>query len=206
MKTKIININKIFTWNPEKDSLDILKNKQILIENNSILKIEDNISDDCKIIDANYCSLTPGFIDSHTHPIFIGDRSIEFYNRAKGLSYEDIKNSGGGILNSIKKVQNSSFDELFESSINNIKPFINHGTTTLEAKSGYGLSVEDEIKKIGGIDIMILGIGMNGHIGFNEPGSNQNTVTRKVRISDNSKEILSNDFNKSFIWILNVFR
>ena len=59
----------------------------------------------------------------------------------------------------------------------------------------YCKSVEDEIKKIGGIDIMILGIGMNGHIGFNEPGSNQNTVTRKVRISDNSREILSNDFN-----------
>ena len=148
MKTKIININKIFTWNLEKDSLDILTNKQILIENNLILKIEDNIGDDCKIIDANHCSLTPGFIDSHTHPIFIGNRSIEFYNRAKGLSYEDIKNYGGGILNSIKKVQDSSFDELFESSINNIKPFINHGTTTLEAKSGYGLSVEDEIKSL----------------------------------------------------------
>ena len=63
-------------------------------------------------------------------------------------NYEDIKNSGGGILSSIKKVQDSSFDELFESSINNIKPFINHGTTTLEAKSGYGLSVEDEIKSL----------------------------------------------------------
>ena len=59
----------------------------------------------------------------------------------------------------------------------------------------YCESVEDEIKKIGGIDIMILGVGMNGHIGFNEPGSNPNTVTRKVKISDNSRKILSNDFN-----------
>ena len=58
----------------------------------------------------------------------------------------------------------------------------------------YCKSVEDEIKKIGGIDIMILGVGMNGHIGFNEPGSNPNTVTRKVKISDNSRKILSNDF------------
>ena len=58
----------------------------------------------------------------------------------------------------------------------------------------YCESVENEIKKIGGIDIMILGVGMNGHIGFNEPGSNPNTVTRKVKISDNSRKILSNDF------------
>lgn len=148
MKTKIININKIYTWNPDSSTLDIIKNKEILIDNAKIVRIEDYIDDDCKIIDAENCVLTPGFIDSHTHPIFIGNRANEFNMRLKGKSYYDIKKMGGGILSSINSLQNSSFDELYESSLNNIEPFINFGTTTLEAKSGYGLSVEDEIKSL----------------------------------------------------------
>ncbi len=149
MKTKIINIKKIITWNPESNALDILLNKEILIENNIIIGIEDNFNNDnYNIIDAEQCIITPGFIDSHTHPIFIGNRSNEFQMRLNGSSYEDIKNAGGGILSSIKSLRKASFNQLYEYSLNNIKPFINAGTTTLEAKSGYGLSVKDEIKSL----------------------------------------------------------
>lgn len=149
MKTKIINIRKIITWNPESNSLDILLNKEVLVENNIIIGIENNFNNhNCNILDAEQCILTPGFIDSHTHPIFIGNRSNEFKMRLNGSSYEDIKNAGGGILSSIKSLREASFNQLYEYSLNNIKPFINFGTTTLEAKSGYGLSVKDEIKSL----------------------------------------------------------
>ena len=148
MKVKITNISKIITWNPDSYSLDIHIDKEILIENDIIVGIEDSFDDNCTIIDAKQSILTPGFIDSHTHPIFIGNRSSEFQMRLQGKSYEDIKNSGGGILSSIKALRKASFDELYEYSLKNIKPFINFGTTTLEAKSGYGLTVEDEIKSL----------------------------------------------------------
>jgi len=149
VKTKITNISKIITWNPESNSLDILFNKEVLIENNIIIGIKDNFnSHNCNIIDAEQCILTPGFIDSHTHPIFIGNRSNEFKMRLNGSSYEDINNAGGGILSSIKNLREASFDQLYKYSLNNIKPFINSGTLTLEAKSGYGLSVKDEIKSL----------------------------------------------------------
>jgi len=148
LKTKIINISKIYTWNPDSSSVDIFKNHEILIENNEILSINKSINENCNIIDAENCVLTPGFIDSHTHPIFIGNRANEFNMRLNGKSYDDIKKMGGGILSSIKSLRNSSFDELYEYSIKNIKPFINFGTTTMEAKSGYGLSVKDEIKSL----------------------------------------------------------
>ena len=148
MKVKITNISKIITWNPDSYSLDIHIDKEILIENDIIIGIEDSFDDNCTIIDAKQSILTPGFIDSHTHPIFIGNRSSEFQMRLQGKSYEDIKNSGGGILSSIKALRKASFDELYEHSLKNIKPFINFGTTTLEAKSGYGLTVEDEIKSL----------------------------------------------------------
>ncbi len=149
MKTKIINISKIITWNQESNSLDILLNKEILVKNNIIIGIENNFNNyNCNIVDAKQCILTPGFIDSHTHPIFIGNRSNEFKMRLNGSSYEDINNAGGGILSSIKSLRKASFDQLYEYSLNNIKPFINSGTLTLEAKSGYGLSVKDEIKSL----------------------------------------------------------
>ena len=148
MKVKITNISKIITWNPDSYSLDTYIDKEILIENDIIVGIEDSFDDNCTIIDAKQSIITPGFIDSHTHPIFIGNRSSEFQMRLQGKSYEDIKNSGGGILSSIKALRKASFDELYEYSLKNIKPFINFGTTTLEAKSGYGLTVEDEIKSL----------------------------------------------------------
>ena len=153
MKTKIINISKIYSWDIVLNHLDIKLNQEILIQNNSIIEVNDIISDEVdKVIDAKGCIATPGFIDSHTHPIFIGDRSNEFIMRLSGKNYNEIKQSGGGILSSIKNVRQASFEELYLASLDNIKPFINYGTTTLEAKSGYGLTFEDEIKSLKVID------------------------------------------------------
>ena len=140
MKTKIINISKIYSWNIDSQQIEVVKNKDILIENDIIIEISSQNDNFDKIYDAKGCILTPGFIDSHTHPIFIGNRSEEFILRLSGSTYEEISSSGGGINYSIKKLRESSDDELFESSYKNISPFINYGTTTIEAKSGYGPS------------------------------------------------------------------
>ena len=99
MKTKITNISKIYSWNTKLDILDIKSNQEILIENNKIIDIKSEIIDDVSyIIDAEQSIVTPGFIDSHTHPIFIGNRSNEFKMRLEGKSYQEIKEEGGGIL------------------------------------------------------------------------------------------------------------
>jgi len=143
MIVKIINIKKIETSNGSIDKNDIL------IENGTIVKIApriDSHSDD--IIDANQNILTPGFVDSHTHPIFTNNRAIEFQQRCNGETYEEIANNGGGILSSIKDLRNTDEDSIFNYCLKNINRFLSNGTTTIEAKSGYGLTLEDEIKSL----------------------------------------------------------
>ncbi len=149
MLKKIVNISKVYTWDPIQNILDEKNNQQILIKDDRILKIDKEINKKVDlIIDAKKCIATPGLIDSHTHPIFVGNRANEFQMRLNGSTYEEIKENGGGILSSIKNVRESSFEELYLNSLKNIKPFINYGTTTMEAKSGYGLSLKDEIKSL----------------------------------------------------------
>ncbi len=97
-------------------------------------------------IDCKGLIALPGFVDSHTHCVFAGERSLEFTMRAEGKSYQEIAAMGGGIRSSVEQVQHASVDEIVRYS----KPFIERalklGTTTMEIKSGYGLSVEDERK------------------------------------------------------------
>ena len=137
MRKKIINISKIYTWDTNLNSLDVKLDQQILIENDKIIKIDTLIKDEVDtIIDAKNCVATPGFIDSHTHPIFIGNRSNEFIMRLNGKSYDEIKESGGGIISSIKNVREASFEEIYLASLENISTIIKNRTTTIEAKSG----------------------------------------------------------------------
>jgi len=99
-------------------------------------------------IDASGKMVLPSWCDSHTHLVFAGPREGEFVDRIKGLSYEDIARNGGGILNSAKKLNATSEEELFESALQRIMEIISHGTGAVEIKSGYGLSVEGELKML----------------------------------------------------------
>lgn len=148
MKTKIINISKIISWNVDTNSIEIIKDKDILIESGKIISISKDIDFHDQIIDGEKCTITPGFIDTHTHPIFVGNRANEFEMRSQGKTYQEISKMGGGINFSVNSLRNCSEEELYLSSLNNIKPFLSFGTTTLEAKSGYGLSLQDEIKSL----------------------------------------------------------
>jgi len=90
----------------------------------------------------------PGFVDSHTHPIFAGTRAEEFEMRCRGMSYQEIAESGGGIRSSVRQLRAATINQLVDRAERHFWQFLSHGTTTIEAKSGYGLSLEDELKSL----------------------------------------------------------
>ena len=92
--------------------------------------------------------VTPGLIDCHTHLVFGGDRAREFEMRLKGASYEEISKAGGGIVSTMKATRSSSLDELVESALPRLDALIAEGITTLEIKSGYGLTIDDEMRML----------------------------------------------------------
>jgi imidazolonepropionase len=104
------------------------------------------------IIDAEGGMVFPSYCDSHTHLVFNGSREEEFNDRIKGLTYQEIADNGGGILNSAKKINEISEDELFEISLERLNKLIQLGTGAIEIKSGYGLSIDNEIKILNVID------------------------------------------------------
>ncbi len=100
------------------------------------------------IIDAGGKLVFPSFCDSHTHLVYAGSREMEYIDKIRGLSYEEIAKRGGGILNSAKKLHETSEDELFNQSMIRINEIIGLGTGAVEIKSGYGLNIHDELKML----------------------------------------------------------
>jgi imidazolonepropionase len=117
--------------------MDVHKINQILVE-----------SPDIETIDASGRFVFPSFCDSHTHLVFSGSREIEYTDKIRGLSYEEIAKRGGGILNSAKKLHETTEDELFRQSVQRVNEIISSGTGAVEIKSGYGLNLEDELKML----------------------------------------------------------
>jgi imidazolonepropionase len=103
---------------------------------------------DLEVIDATGKLVLPAWVDSHTHLVYAGSRHAEFVDRINGLSYEDIATRGGGILNSAKQLENASEEELIQSALVRLNEIQSLGTGAVEIKSGYGLSLESELKML----------------------------------------------------------
>ena len=146
------NIGLLSTFNSITDSFDNIRNCNIDIENGIIIGLGDSNFKGDNIIDCNQKLVTPGFVDAHTHPVFINGREKEFIQRISGKTYQEISNDGGGINSSILGVRESTETELLDNVNKRMDEFISLGTTTLEAKTGYGLDIESELKSLRVLD------------------------------------------------------
>jgi len=109
-------------------------------------EIESLLDTETDVIDAGGRVLMPGFVDAHAHPVFAGTRVNEFEERAAGATYQEISARGGGIQSTVNRTREATLDELVTAGRRYAQWFLRTGTTTVEAKSGYGLSLDDELK------------------------------------------------------------
>lgn len=167
MKTLIRNISQLVTFQgvakkkgirPIEHDLAIIKNGALIIDNEKIAWVgkESDLphvipslqGEESKEIDAGRMIVMPGLIDAHTHLIFAGSRHNEFAMRCEGKSYLEIAKKGGGILSTVQSTRNATFETLLGLSKNRLLHAKSFGITTMEVKSGYGLSQKDEIKQL----------------------------------------------------------
>src|SRR6476646_4200735 len=162
MKLAIVNCAEVVTLagparprvGPEMRQLGIVAPGAIFIRDGLIERldtspeIEKFIDADCEVVDAGGRIVLPGFVDAHTHSVFAGTRVDEFEQRIKGATYQEIAARGGGIQATVNRTRAASLDDLVATGKRYAAWFLRGGTTTIEAKSGYGLSLEDEIKML----------------------------------------------------------
>jgi imidazolonepropionase len=153
MRTCINNIGKLLNPRPD-GTFDEISNAALLFDDriilygaeSEVLKVAQKR--EARIIDAEGKIVTPGLVDSHTHTAFAEPRAGEFEMRNQGKSYREIAAAGGGIRSSVRSLRNLSEDELVERMLPRLDRFLQYGVTTVEVKSGYGLSTEHELKQL----------------------------------------------------------
>jgi imidazolonepropionase len=144
----------------EMRELSVVSSGALLLRGSRIEKvgttaeIETLIDNECTVVDAGGRVVLPGFVDAHTHPVFAGTRVDEFEERAIGAIYQEIAARGGGIQSTVNRTRAATLNELVSAGNQYALWFIRCGTTTVEAKSGYGLSVEDELKLLRAIKLL----------------------------------------------------
>ena len=156
----IINCSQVVTLagptrprvGPELRELGIISNGGLFVRDGLIeragtaAQVEALIDASTTVVNAGGRVVLPGFVDAHTHPVFAGTRVDEFEERSKGATYQEIAARGGGIQSTVNRTRAASVDELVAAGHRYAQWFLRGGTTTVEAKSGYGLSLEDELK------------------------------------------------------------
>lgn len=141
---------------PALNDLGLIEHGGIAVAGEEVLEVGESdrveghasLADECTVIDARGMVATPGFVDPHTHPVFSRTREKEFEMRTQGKSYMEIAQSGGGIRASVRDLRNTEKRVLVEKGKTRLDRFLSYGITTIEAKSGYGLSTESEIKQL----------------------------------------------------------
>jgi imidazolonepropionase len=150
---QVENSPRPFVAGVDMSSIDVIRNAYLVVSEGVIDdfgEMSSLPSDLCpdKIISAKGRAVFPSFCDSHTHIVYAGSREAEFVDKIRGLSYEEIAKRGGGILNSARKLHDTSDDELFNQSMRRINEIISLGTGAVEIKSGYGLNTTDELRML----------------------------------------------------------
>ena len=131
----------------EMRNLGVIEKASIAIKNGLIVDVGRNLEYKSEeVVDASGKTVMPGFVDPHTHLVFAGTREFELKWKLDGLSYLEIKERGGGINYTVEETRNASFNELYQQSKQRLDNMLIHGTTTCEAKTGYGLNPEAEDK------------------------------------------------------------
>ena len=160
----IKNIGELLTFepltkNPEKASVErsdlgLLKNAWLYFSHGKVISYgsgeipEGTSSSDMKTLDAQGQLVLPGLVDSHTHLLYGGDRTSEFAKRLNGLTYTEIAEAGGGIYSTVKDTENTSEGDLLKLAEERLKVFLSYGVTSLEAKSGYSLTIKEELRQL----------------------------------------------------------
>lgn len=144
----ISNLGQWVSWNPTSQQMEVGEGGTWLIDDGCFTEHSTKVYNEPDFLDAEGQLLTPGLIDPHTHPAFASTREIEFEMRSQGKSYQEIAEAGGGIRNSVRKLRNISENELSDLVYQRLSLMLAHGTTTVECKSGYGLSTKAEIKSL----------------------------------------------------------
>ncbi|KAM9999872.1 hypothetical protein ACTFIZ_008336 [Dictyostelium cf. discoideum] len=157
----VISKGKPFLIGKEMSNIEIIENGTMIIDENGIIfdigtfkEMEEKYKDKSfeKVLDCTGKSVLPGFVDGHTHPVFSGDRVHEFAMKLAGATYLDVHKAGGGIQFTISHTKNSTEDELYQLLIPRLNRMLKSGTTLIEAKSGYGLETETEMKMLKVLD------------------------------------------------------
>ena len=148
----LTNIGLLATYKSKTCAFERIHDCKIINDDGIITDINGAVINRNESIDCNGKLVTPGFVDAHTHPVFVDGRENEFMKRLAGVSYQEIAKQGGGINASISAVRNATEIELYDRVIKRMDKFIEMGTTTLEAKSGYGLDTESELKSLRVLD------------------------------------------------------
>jgi len=143
----IRNASQIVTM--EGEELGVIENASIVVHEGRIAEIctTDARSSE-NVLDASGKVVMPGFVDCHTHLVFGGSRADEFRRRMAGASYEELARQGGGILSTVKATRRAPFEELYDRSVKWLGEMLAWGSTTVEIKSGYGLTLADELKQL----------------------------------------------------------
>jgi len=167
MNLALINITQLVTVpshgkrlkrGPEMSDIGVIENAAVIIADDTITwcgRMEDlsmGTIKEATVLDCLNRLVMPGFVDSHTHLLFAGSREAEFAMRAAGATYQEIADKGGGILSTVKQVRSSSKKDLKKNARRWLHKLLQHGTTTVEIKSGYGLDMETEVRMLEAIN------------------------------------------------------
>lgn len=153
-RDRIFTNARLATLNPQRSGLGIIEDAALMVRGGKIVyagpmaELPISLLNAADVTDCEGRWITPGLVDCHTHLVHAGNRAHEFKMRLAGASYEEIARAGGGIVSSVSKVRAASEADLLRETLPRLDALLAEGVTTIEVKSGYGLTVEDELKML----------------------------------------------------------